>query len=252
VATLRKGSESDIDVIHSTWEDNNFLPSDYVETLKNLIREDQNYYNVYTLGLWGRLEGRIFSNFEVIPCLPTMVDAKWCYGLDFGLINPTALVKVFLFQDKTYLQERIYKPGLTVKDIVERLTHEERGDLYFDPTAKQMGEEISRAGFSAWEGHRGVKETIDLMQRQKIYIPQESVNLIKELQNYSWKKDPNNPGFIPEPIKYNDHAVDAARYGIWGITERYGFSTQRPHPTKPISTLTFNDNAPTNKWGLRS
>lgn len=208
--------------------------------MKNLIKEDQNYYNVYTLGLWGRLEGKIFANYEIIPVLPKMPEAKWCYGLDFGLINPSALVKVYLFNESIYLEERIYQSGLTVKDIIERLTHEERGDIYFDPTAKQMGEEISRAGFTSWEGHKGVKETIDLMQRGRLYIPQDSIHLIREIQNYSWKKNPQQPGFIPEPIKWNDHAIDACRYGVWGITERYGFATRKPIKLEPIKTLHFS------------
>lgn len=240
MVNVYKGAEKDVEIIHSTYSDNPFLPKDYVESLENLIHEDINYYRIYALGQWGKLEGKIYSNYEVIPELPNMSDSKWAYGLDFGLVNPTALIKVYMYKDHFYLEQRIYRAGLTNKDIIEKLTHEERGDIYCDPSAKMMTEEIRQAGFAAIEGHKGVKEGIDLCQRQKLYIPQSSTDLIKEIQSYAWKKDPNGPGFIAEPVKFNDHGVDAVRYAIWGLTERWGYATKRPGMAPaPIKTLHF-------------
>lgn len=232
--------EFDVDVIKSTYKDNTFLSPAYVKTLTDMMYYDANYYRIFALGEWGKLEGRIFTNYEVIPALPTFNNAKWAYGLDFGLVNPSALVKVYLANDKFYLEERLYKSGLTVRDIIEVLSHEERGDIFGDPSAKMMIAEIHQAGYSALDGHKGVAESIDLMQRSRLYIPESSANLIKEIQGYCWKKDPNtSEGFLPEPIKLNDHAVDAARYAVWGITERYGFATRRPVDAAPIETLHF-------------
>ena len=237
----RAVKEQDVEVIKSNYLDNPFLSIDYVKNLNDLMQQDEAYYRVYVLGEWGKLEGKIFTNYKLIPALPDMTGAKWAYGLDFGLINPSALVKVYLFGDRFYIEERLYKEGLTNKDIIEKLSHEERGDIYGDPSSKMMIEEIRRAGYPAWEGHKGVKESIDLMQRQTLYIPEESVHLTKEIQGYCWKKDPNDrEKFISEPIKVNDHALDAARYAIWGITERYGFATKRSVAPEPIKTLHFS------------
>jgi phage terminase large subunit len=236
----RAVKEDDVEVIRSTYLDNPTLSKDYIKTLTDLAMQDQNFYRVYVLGEWGKLEGLIYRNYKILPELPVMDGAKWAYGLDFGLVNPTAIVKVYLLNDKFYLEQRLYKSGLTNADIIEFFTHEDKGDIYGDPSAKMMIEEISRAGFSAYEGHKGVKESIDLCCRQTLFIPQTSDMLIKEIQGYSWRKDPVDPSnFLPEPVKYNDHAVDAFRYAVWGLTERYGFATQRPHSVKPISTLTF-------------
>jgi phage terminase large subunit len=237
----RAVKEQDVEVIKSNYLDNPFLSIDYVKNLNDLMQQDEAYYRVYVLGEWGKLEGKIFTNYKLIPALPDMIGAKWAYGLDFGLINPSALVKVYLLGDRFYIEERLYKEGLTNKDIIEKLSHEERGDIYGDPSSKMMIEEIRRAGYPAWEGHKGVKESIDLMQRQTLYIPEESMHLTKEIQGYCWKKDPNDrEKFISEPIKVNDHALDAARYAIWGITERYGFATKRSVAPEPIKTLHFS------------
>ena len=232
--------DEDVEVIKSTFLDNPYLSSEYVKLLTDLINQDANAYRVYALGEWGLFEGKIYSNYRVILELPELTGGKWAYGLDFGLVNPTAVVKVYLLGDKFYIEERLYQAGLTNADIIEFFTHEARGDIYGDPSAKMMLEEIRRAGYQAFEGHKGVKEGIDLCQRQTLFIPQASAHLIAEIQNYHWKKAPSGDDtFLPEPTKFNDHLVDAMRYAVWGLTERFGFATQRPRATEPIKALTF-------------
>lgn len=235
--------DPDVEIIHSTYVDNPYLDDAYIKVLQDLITQDESFYRVYALGQWGRLEGKIYSNYKVIPVLPEMTSAKWAYGLDFGYSSISTLVKVYLLGDQFYVEERFYKTGMTNSDIIEVLSHEERGDIYGDPSSKQMIKEIQQAGYNAFEGIKGVAESIDLCKRQTLLIPQSSVNLIKEIQNYHWKKNPQATGtedaFLPEPVKYNDHACDALRYAIWGITSRFGFATARPRSTEPIKSLSF-------------
>jgi len=244
VTTYRSPVDPDVEIIHSTFEDNPFLGEDYVKSLQNLAVQDENFYNIYTLGNWGRLEGKIYTNYEILPELPKLDDAKFAYGLDFGDIIST-LVKVYLWNDKFYLEERFYKTGWTNADIIEALSHEARGDIYGDPTSKQAIKEIVQAGYNAFEGIKDVKASLDLCRRQRLFIPQASVNLIKEIQNYHRKKNPLATGsedaFLDEPVKYRDHACDAMRYAIWGITSRYGWATQRPRPMGAIKALSFGD-----------
>ncbi len=222
-------NEDDVEVIHSTFNDNPFLNKAYIKTITDLIYQDGNFYKIYALGEWGLLQRRIYTNYKIIPALPDMSESKWCYGLDFGLVNPSAILKVYQLENKFYLDERLYKSGMTNKDIIEFLSHEERGDIYADPSAKQMIEEIFRAGYNAYEAHRDVRDGIDLCQRQTLSIPETSVNLIKEIQSYQWKEDKDG-NVISEPIKFNDHLMDAMRYGVYGMTERYGFATATPGP----------------------
>ena len=230
--------EVDVEVIHSTFEDNPFLDNAYIKIITDLINQDENFYKIYALGEWGLLQRRIYTNFKVIPQLPEITEGQWAYGLDFGLVNPSAVVKVIRYDDKFYLDERLYKTNLTNKDIIEFFSHEEKGDIYADPSAKQMIEEIFRAGFNAYEAHKDVKDGIDLCQRQKLNIPESSVNLIKEIQSYQWKEDKDG-NVLSEPVKFNDHLMDAMRYAIYGITERFGFPTARPGGDKIQSKRSF-------------
>jgi len=117
--------------------------------------------------------------------------------------------------------------------------------------------EVAQAGYVALKGADDVKSSIDICKRQKIYIPQNSVNLIREIGNYHRKKNPNAMGesdkFLDEPVKYNDHSVDSGRYGTVGLTSRFGLATARPVSLEPIKALSFgkdqNDNNKIlNKW----
>ncbi len=242
VDVFRSPIDLDVEIIHSTYEDNPFLDKAYVKTLQDLSAQDENFYNIYTLGNWGRLEGKIYTNYEIIPELPKLSGEKFVYGLDFGDAVST-LVKVHLWENTFYLEERFYKTGWTNADIIEHLSHEERGDIYGDPTSKQAVKEIAQAGYFAFDGIKDVKASIDLCRRQKFYIPQGSVNLINEIRSYHRKKNPLATGqedaFLEEPVKYRDHACDAFRYGVWGIVSRFGFPTQRPRSFEPIRALHF-------------
>ena len=217
----------DVELIHSTYHDNPFLDDDYRKLIEDLWYQDENFYKIYALGEWGLLQRRIYTNYKVIPELPDMKEAMWAYGLDFGLVNPSALLKVYILDKQFYLEERLYRTQMTNKDIIEVLSHEDKGDIYGDPTEKQMIAEIVQAGYNAYEGHKEVKAGIDLCQRQTLLIPQSSDNLIKEIQSYQWKEDKDG-NILSEPIKFRDHLVDCMRYAIYGLTERYGFATAMP------------------------
>jgi phage terminase large subunit len=237
-AQVSKGLREDVDVIHSTYMDNPYLSQAYIQQLKESMMYDENSYRVYTLGEWGSLDHIIYKNYRVIPELPNLDGSKWCYGIDFGFVHPSAIVKVYMVGQNVYWEEKLYKSGLTNSDLIEFLSHEQRGEIYGDPSSKMMVEEVAKAGYQAYLGHKGVKESIDLCQRSTILIPASSVNLIKEIRGYQWKVNKDGT-VLDEPVKVHDDAVDAARYAHYGLVSRFGFPTQRPNSYEPIKTLHF-------------
>ena len=218
--------EKDVEIIHSTYKDNPFLEDDYIKSLESIIEKDTNYYRVYVLGEWGSLENLIYSNWDIIDELPKEYNAM-CYGLDFGYVNPLALVEVCLIEGEIYLDEVIYKERMTNSDLIERLSHIEKGDIYADRDELQRIEEISRAGYAAYPGEKDVKMGIDLCNRHKLHITKRSDNLLKEIRGYQRKKDKDN-NVLEDPVKYHDHCMDAMRFGVYGLVSRFGFATSVP------------------------
>ncbi len=229
--------QEEIEVIHSTVDDNPFADPEYVKELKRLAKEDENYYRVYVLGEWGRLENLIFTNYVEVDNLPEKWDA-WCYGLDFGFTHPTALIKVVISDKKLYWDEVLCQSKLTNSDLIERLSHFSKGDIYADWAEPQRIKEISNAGYTIYNANKDVKLGIDVCRRQTIHITKGSVNIKKQIRGYHRKKDSNGI-ILDDPFKLEDDTMDAGRYGTLGVTERFGFATARPRPTEPIKSLTF-------------
>jgi len=234
-----------VEVIHSTVLDNPYADKEYVQTLKDMAKEDDNFYRVYFLGEWGRLENLILTNYETVDALPEKWDA-WCYGLDFGYTHPTALMKVVVSDKKLYWDEVLCQSKLTNSDLIERLSHFEHGDIYADWAEPQRIQEIRNAGYTVINANKDVKMGLDVCKRQTIYITKRSITTIKQIRGYHRKKDSNGV-ILDEPAKIEDDTIDSGRYGTLGITERYGFATQRPRATEPIKTLDFGDENTGNK-----
>ena len=221
--------------VHSTYLDAlNVLPKEVVANIESNKGKDANWWTVYGLGLLGHLENLIWPNYEIVETLPPQCDGQvWAYGLDFGFVNPTALLKIIVSNKKLYWDERIHQVGLTNSDLIEKLTHEGKADIYADAAEPARIEEISRAGWAIYPANKDVKLGLDLVRRQPLYITKASVETIKEVRNYCRKKD-RDGNVLEDPVKIRDHACDAGRYGSLGITERFGFATASPRQTAPV------------------
>jgi phage terminase large subunit len=214
----RTAEEKDVNVIISTYKDNPFLEEAMVKEIERLERTDPQYWKIYGLGEYGKLEGLIFS-FSEIDRVPE--NAKFvCYWQDFGFVNdPSALVAIYTYDQCVILEEKFYQTGLTNSDIVNMyrsLGVNAWDDVYADSSEPKSIEEIYRHGFNVMGVEKGpdsVKFGIDTMKQYKILVTRDSINLKKELRKYVWKKDKEWKS-LNQPIDAFNHAIDAARYGI--------------------------------------
>ncbi|MBF0472652.1 MAG: PBSX family phage terminase large subunit [Nitrospirae bacterium] len=203
--------------INSSYKDNPYLEEFYINSLIALEQQDINFYRIYTLGEWGILENIVYNNWQIIDDLPKDNNSDVFYGLDFGYNNPSSLVKLSSIDSNIYASVLIYESKLTNIDLIEKMNQlipNKNHPIYADSAEPQRIEEIHRDGFNIHPADKSVKDGIDFVKRQTLKIHKESLNLIKELQTYSYRK--NKLGqVIDEPIKFNDHALDALRYGIF-------------------------------------
>lgn len=201
----------DCEFIHSTYLDNPFLDPETIKEIERLKELDDNYWRIYGLGEKGISETTIYSKWGYVDSLP---EGEQVYGLDFGYNNPTALVKISVHDDNIYAHEELYQSKMTNQDLIEWLKMKEiRGYIYADCAEPQRIQEIKRAGFNikpADKSKNSVKDGIDTIKRKGIFITKDSVNLLKEIKSYKWKE--KNDQVLDEPIKMNDHLMDAMRY----------------------------------------
>jgi phage terminase large subunit len=204
----------DVASFQSNYKMNPFLSREYIEQLEGLADIDENYYRIYALGEWGVLQNLIYSNWDVVDRAPDNYDEIVC-GLDFGYVNPTALIEVRIRENEVWVKELVYQSHLTNSDLIEIMKDKvDKGKaIYADSAEPQRIEEIYQAGFNIYPAEKSVKFGIDKVKQYKLHILEDSINLIKEIRSYKWKEDKEGRT-LEEPVKFNDHAMDAMRYAI--------------------------------------
>lgn len=221
---LLDGQSWDTNEIVSTYKDNiNNLHPDVVKAIQDLEKQDHNFYLVYTLGQWGKLENIIYSNWQIIkrmdlPNERQIIDTV--YGVDFGYSHPASVVRVDFTDGPTYVQELIYRTKLKTGDLIDLMKDcipiEERSNyIYCDNAEPDSIQDICDAGFNAYPANKDVRAGINRVKMQDLRITEDSIHLIKEIRGYAYKKDKDGHVLEGQPIKFNDHAVDSLRYSIF-------------------------------------
>jgi len=228
--------EPNIVEIVSTYKDNPFLSKEYIDILLNLKKTDPNYWKIYGEGEWGILENLIYRSWDTIhpDHWPENFDIT-IYGLDFGFNSPSALIAINMKDGEPYERELLYESNLTNTQLIERLKDliPNKNDYLFADTAEPARiKEISNAGFNIYESDKSVTDGIDYVKSLKVHLHQESDNLIKEKRAYKYKQKRSKvtegsrkvdiDQVLDEPLKFNDHLMDAERYALYTFRVMFG------------------------------
>jgi phage terminase large subunit len=201
--------------IHSTYKDNPFLSSEQVGEIESLRGADENLWKVFGLGLRGTSSETIYTHWKTVGEMPGRGEVF--YGLDFGYNVPSALVQIEVFEGAVYVDQMLYETKLTTGDLVERLKvldFSRNNELFCDAAEPKTIEELSRARFNAKPSDKDVTEGIRKVKSMPLYITERSSDIIKEIKSYKWKIDKDGK-VLDEPVKFNDHAMDAIRYAVF-------------------------------------
>lgn len=205
--------------LKTTYKDNKFIDKQYKDVFENMRQQNYEMYRVYALGDWGELKGLILTNWNIVDCIPND-DGKESYGIDFGYNNPSSCVYIKEINNELWVDEVLYESNLTNSDLIQTLksnsSHLVNIQGYGDSAEPQRIEEFKRAGFKVTQANKSVKDSLDYLMSKKIHVTRRSSNLINELENYKWKED-REGNSLDEPIKANDHAIDAFRYGAYSV-----------------------------------
>lgn len=202
-------------LIHSTYKDNPFLTQGQVQEIEDLQLADENLWKVFGLGLRGASSETIYTHWKQCDELPNRGE-QW-YGQDFGFNVASSLVKVELYEGAIYADEMLYETKLTTNDVAERYKDLQLGsykEIYCDAAEPKTIEELKRAGFNTFPADKDVTEGIRKIKSMPLYITKRSTNLLKEIKSYKWKVDKDGK-VLDEPVKFNDHALDALRYAVF-------------------------------------
>jgi phage terminase large subunit len=206
----------DVEFFQTTYKDNPFLGAEIKAEIERLKEIDENYWRVYGLGERGQAKSLVYT-FTTIKEIPK--EAKLVsYGLDFGYSSdPTSLVRTYILGDDMYVDELLYRTGMTNQDIANEmkvLGLDRSNEVFADSAEPKSIEEIYRMGWNVKPTIKGsINIGIDIIRRYKLHATESSFNLIKELRNYKYIEDKNGQ-MTNKPVDNFNHALDALRYSV--------------------------------------
>jgi len=231
---IDKAAEGDKNyyALHFVLDDNPFIPEDYKERIRNSA--SGLFYKRNVLGLWVMAEGAIFDFFDkkihVVKRPPVAAD-YWVAGIDYGAANPFTCIIVGIstgqytqtgvqmwVEKEYYWDHRKKRPKVNSEladDVMEFLEPYAIKNIYIDPSAEAFQQELSRRGKHVVHANNNVTQGIQIMcdsvRNGRCLIMENCTNLIKEIEGYVWDPREAKHGY-DEPLKENDHCVDALRY----------------------------------------
>lgn len=242
-------------VLHFNLEDNPSLSKEIIEGYKHMFTGI--FYKRFILGEWAFSDGVIYDCYdeerntftdetadEVLPWQIKENDPDGGYPYytsDYGVLNPMVYLEMykiretgdsvphFYFTNEYYYDGRKEMKQKTDEEEVDALmgmiNNKYYNTLIIDPSASSLIAASRKRGIPTKKANNDVLDGIHmvytLMATGHIHINKDRCpNLIRELGLYIWNEKRGEIG-KEEPVKQNDHAMDAMRYGIATTTNKF-------------------------------
>ena len=190
------------------------------------------FYARYILGEWKVAEGLIYDMFdESRHCIPLPPDNELqgpaYISVDYGTLNPTVFLMWRKYHGKWLCTKEYYYSG--------RENHKQRTDAEYademmafigdtpytcvvvDPSAASFITELQRRGLKVLKADNavldGIRTVCTLLQRADLLFCKDCTRTIAEFYAYRWYDKAAQAG-RDEPVKQDDHAMDAMRYFV--------------------------------------
>tara|TARA_R100000781_G_scaffold55563_2_gene36152 strand:+ start:3275 stop:4480 length:1206 start_codon:yes stop_codon:yes gene_type:complete len=203
--------KDNVTYIHTTFKDNiDHLSDSFLLQLEDIRRRRPDRYNHQILGGWlDKAEGVIFTNWKTGMFNE---ECDYIFGQDFGFsVDPTVLLKAAISKDlkKIWVKTMYCKPGMATKEIGESNRRYAEDNLIICDSAeprliKELKEYCNIKPTIKRQG--SILTGIALLQDYDLIVDPNSVELIKELNNYVWHERNR------KPISKFDHHIDSLRY----------------------------------------
>lgn len=209
---------------HATSYDNEHNAPEEIERIKTEIPEDR-FAQEY-LADFRKIEGLVYKEFRQDIHVykdeePRNIISRIA-GVDFGFTNPTAVLTILKDFDNSYwVESEWYERGRTDSEIASYVSVQGFNLVFPDPESPSAIEDMRKLGVNVQEVVKnkdsiknGINRIRALLMQRKLHIHASCVNLINELETYRYPSKPNEKNEPENPIKENDHALDALRYAI--------------------------------------
>lgn len=190
---------------------------------------------VYGLGIKGERPNRIFHFTEIADEAYKAIDVQRYYGVDWGAVDPWAIVEAKYYDGALYFHELNYTSENEIRSKLNStqiaaingadegmvtwafscLGISKTADIICDSNRPSKINALRTAGYgraqAAAKGPGSIIDGIDMLKDMPVFYTRSSVNLAHEQENYSRKVD--RYGIVEEePEDVDNHLMDAIRY----------------------------------------
>ena len=213
----------------TTYKDNPFLSPAYIQSLEELIQRNPAIARIYTQGLWGvPSEGLVLTNWTAEQCdIHTLLEAHQLEhrcGMDLGFVDKTAIIDSWYDAPARtiYITNEFYKSGCQLSELADAITAMglSKSKLSIDAAEPRTIQFFRLQGINAVpcaKGKDSVKAGLMFLQDNKLIVSPSCVNLITELENFSYIKSKQTGEYTDDTTHEWSHAIDALRYGYSDI-----------------------------------
>ena len=216
---------------HFTMDDNPSLTQRVKDRYKSM--HSGVFYRRFILGIWCAADGLIYDSFDeqahTYTEMPKSITEMRRYiTVDYGTSNPMSFLEILDDGDIARINSEYYYSS---KEYGRQKTDSEYADdfvkfagtpddvlwVVLDPSAASFKIELRNRGYRVKDADNDVRNGISKVSTMfalgKLLINKKCRYLVNELLGYIWDEKAAERG-DERPIKTNDHACDALRYGI--------------------------------------
>ena len=165
-------------------------------------------------------EGIVFPGFSRADNVAPVDTAGWgtVLGLDVGTRNPTALLVIRHAGDRRHVATELYQRGMSSDAITDAAvaawTRYRPDFMVIDPSAAGLIASLRERKITVRKAVNDVLIGISTVTSvlPDLTVDPSCVNLIAEFESYRYPD--GNRGNTDNPVKENDHALDALRYAL--------------------------------------
>lgn len=215
----------------SAYDNKSHLPPEYLaalESLPELMRDRM------LNGVWRSNEGAVYSEFDedlhVVDSFNIPDEWRRLRAIDFGYTNPFVCLWGALDPDgRLYVYREHYKASMRTGEHAKEILRLSESERYFISVADHDAAdraELESCGIRTEAATKEVLSGIQAVKRRlapqgdgkpRIYFFKELRKLLSEIYDYRWETRREGVNAREEPVKLNDHAMDALRYMVMAL-----------------------------------
>lgn len=214
--------DGDYKSFHYTTYDNPYIPREEIAKAKAELPEDR-FAQEY-LAEFKKSEGLVVKEFNREQHLfvePLFGFSESICGVDFGYTNPTAIPYIKVKDGAYYVTNELYRTQMTDEEVADYVAAQRFNKVYPDPEAPAAIEVMRRKGINVRDVKKGKDSIVhgintirELFKQNRLFIHASCINLITELETYSYADANADRNPNEKPVDKYNHAIDALRYVV--------------------------------------